>query len=169
VLFHFDHDLGAQLHHLGFRRVKAKVDKYVTASHGYAGIIQTVISLFHGSGSYQFVPLGGYVDVGLRSFPRFLLESVQHVHGIGELGDVDHSESATGIADSYFVSASAYRWHWFEVHRIAAELHAHQLHPQVVPHCAWHYAKIVLAAAQKDRWLHDVNYACICIKYKCLK
>ncbi len=74
---------------------------------------------------------------------RFLLERVQHMNGVGQSCNVDHTISSNAVADSNLAYAGTDRWHWLPVVRIKTLLDLVQRVAGLATRILWEVAQSI--------------------------
>ena len=90
---------------------------------------------------------------------RFLLERVQHMNGVGQSCNVDHTISSNAVADSNLAYAGTDRWHWLPVVRIKTLLDLVQRVAGLATRILWEVAQSIQGIAMKRYRLecHNTN------------
>jgi NDP-sugar pyrophosphorylase family protein len=100
------------------------------------------------------IPLSGQIEIALRGALRLLLKAVQHIDGIFEPGNINHTEDPGFIFDPKFLYALSHIRHWFEIGRLQPILHAVKLVSGVSPRVPWKVAKVMPRGSPELEFLY---------------
>jgi len=82
------------------------------------------------------------------------LEGVQHIHGVGQACDINHSVRSSVAPDAKFFDAFADARHRFEIVRLQASLQTVDLESGVATGVIWKPSKYLQRVAEKRNGLH---------------
>src|SRR5690554_1448206 len=84
----------------------------------------------------------GQVEIRLARLLGFLLEAVQDIDSLGDLGDVDHPERPVSVSDANFPHALANGGHWLPVSRLEPPLHLVELVSHFLSDRRWERSEV---------------------------
>jgi len=145
-----NHQFGTHRQDRRFIRRKSQINEDIAA--GSVDFFRT-----HGSFSNHFVAFGGQIDICPGGFGRLLLEGMQHINRLGELGDIQHPPLAQRMHTN-LIHARANRQQRFEITGHQSILHLPQLHARRQAHLTGKARQIILAATDKTKRFHHSDY-----------